>query len=244
MKTTCILLFFAFAAQMVFGQNNEDENIKKIIRAETDNYFKNDAEGWQSTWLHSDKISATYVSKDNYNTTSGWNNFGPDVMKYMQSNPAITLINLKNDSFKITNNGNMAWVEYKQIVTYKGRDSNITMPSDEYRVLVKENNDWKILSLISYNKRIIDATAPQEIENSLNTTGYNLMTANRLNDAIEVFKLNVKLHPKAWNPYDSLGEAYALAGKKKEAIENYEMSIKLNPKNDNGVKALQKLRTK
>ncbi|MEP6597228.1 MAG: tetratricopeptide repeat protein, partial [Ginsengibacter sp.] len=97
---------------------------------------------------------------------------------------------------------------------------------------------------IAHDQESFTSITPQSIENSLNTTGYNLINAHRLNDAIEVFRLNVKLHPKAWNPYDSLGEALALAGNKKEAIENYEKSVKLNPKNDNGIKALQKLRAR
>jgi len=112
------------------------------------------------------------------------------------------------------------------------------------RVLVKENGSWKILSLLSFDPASPNANSPQDIENSLNNTGYNLLNANRINDAIEVFRLNVKLHPNAWNPYDSLGEALALAGNKKEAIENYEKSIKLNPKNDNGKKAIEQLKSK
>ena len=78
----------------------------------------------------------------------------------------------------------------------------------------------------------------------MNNTGYNLLSANRINEAIEVFRLNVKLHPKAWNPHDSLGEALALAGNKKEAIEDYEKSVKLNPKNDNAKKAIERLKAK
>ena len=45
-----------------------------------------------------------------------------------------------------------------------------------------------------------------------------------------------------WNTYDSLGEAYMMAGNKKLAIENYEKSIKLNPKSESGKAALAKLK--
>ena len=81
----------------------------------------------------------------------------------------------------------------------------------------------------------------QAIETSLNITGYRLLTAKKVDDAIEVFLLNVKLFPNAWNTYDSLGEAYAAAGKKDLAIKNYERSIELNPQNDNGKKMLEQL---
>ncbi len=68
------------------------------------------------------------------------------------------------------------------------------------------------------------------------------MAQNKLNEAIEVLKLNVKLYPRSGNTFDSLGEAYALAGDKKLAIENYEKSIQLDPKNESGKAALAKLK--
>ena len=234
----------AFAVPIAFGQNTEDEGIKKVIRAETDAFYNRDADAWQNSWLHSAKISRTLVSNGSYSLVTGWDNYGQQMINFLKNNPKQASADIRNDSFSITSNGNMAWVEYKQITTTPGPDSNETFQSQEYRVLVKDNNEWKILSMITHFPTTFTSTSPQDIENSLNTTGYNLITAKRLNDAIEVFKLNVKLHPKAWNPYDSLGEAYALAGKKKEAIENYEKSVKLNPKNDNGIKALEKLRAK
>jgi cytochrome c-type biogenesis protein CcmH/NrfG len=50
------------------------------------------------------------------------------------------------------------------------------------------------------------------------------------------------MYPNSWNPYDSLGEAYATAGNKSLAIFNYEKSIKLNPKNDSGKNILAQLK--
>jgi tetratricopeptide (TPR) repeat protein len=46
----------------------------------------------------------------------------------------------------------------------------------------------------------------------------------------------------AWNLYDSLDEAYAVAGDLEKAIENYEKSVELNPENTNGIAALERLR--
>lgn len=81
-------------------------------------------------------------------------------------------------------------------------------------------------------------------EGQLNTLGYELMNGGKVNDAIEIFKLNVEQYPKSFNVYDSLGEGYMKAGNKKLAIKNYEKSLKLNPDNDNAKKMLQKLNSK
>jgi CubicO group peptidase (beta-lactamase class C family) len=78
-------------------------------------------------------------------------------------------------------------------------------------------------------------------EGSINSVGYQLMSAKKLPDAIQLFQLNVQLHPQSWNAYDSLGEGYMNDGKKQLAIENYKKSLELNPQNSNGKEMLKKL---
>jgi len=70
------------------------------------------------------------------------------------------------------------------------------------------------------------------------------LSAKRVKDAIEVFKLNVEEHPQSWNTYDSLGEAYVIDGNTELAIKNYERSLELNPENKNGIEQLKKLKGK
>jgi len=79
-------------------------------------------------------------------------------------------------------------------------------------------------------------------ENEINNFGYYLLEKDRVDDAIEVFKLNVELFPDAFNTYDSLGEAFMIKGDKELAIKNYEKSVELNPGNTNGIKMLKKLK--
>ncbi|MDP4281301.1 MAG: hypothetical protein Q8867_04050 [Bacteroidota bacterium] len=79
-------------------------------------------------------------------------------------------------------------------------------------------------------------------EEEMNALGYDFLRANKLKEAIEVFKLNVEAFPKSYNTYDSLGEAYAAAGEKNLAIKNYEKSLELNPDSKSGIEALKKLK--
>jgi tetratricopeptide (TPR) repeat protein len=62
-------------------------------------------------------------------------------------------------------------------------------------------------------------------ENDINTYGYQLLGQKKVDEAIEVFRKNVKDHPKSWNGYDSLGEAYALKGDKRQAVANYSKAL-------------------
>jgi len=81
-------------------------------------------------------------------------------------------------------------------------------------------------------------------EGQINNLGYYFFRRGRTQEAIETFKLYVKMYPKSWNAYDSLGEAYLKAGNKSLAIQNYQKSIKLNPKNTQGMKVLQRIQNK
>ncbi|MCL4811912.1 MAG: serine hydrolase [Vicinamibacteraceae bacterium] len=75
-------------------------------------------------------------------------------------------------------------------------------------------------------------------ERFLNELGYELMRGGRLDDAIEILKLNVEAFPGQSNPYDSLGEAYMKAGQNELAIKNYAKSLELNPANRHAVEQL------
>ncbi len=63
----------------------------------------------------------------------------------------------------------------------------------------------------------------------LNQFGYNLIRENKLEWAVEIFKLNANRFPSDPNVYDSLGEAYSLTGNKTAAIENYSKALELTP---------------
>ncbi|MBN1407947.1 MAG: serine hydrolase [Calditrichaceae bacterium] len=78
----------------------------------------------------------------------------------------------------------------------------------------------------------------------LNQVGYDLLHENLFEEAIQIFKLNVKRYPKLANPYDSLGEAYMKAGENELAVENYSKSLELDPTNQNAINIIAKLMEK
>jgi pimeloyl-ACP methyl ester carboxylesterase/predicted alpha/beta superfamily hydrolase len=81
-------------------------------------------------------------------------------------------------------------------------------------------------------------------ENEFNALGYRLMGTEKISEAIEIFKLNVELHPESANVYDSLGEAYMNSGDVKNAINSYKKALELNPDNNNAKEMLKKLEKK
>lgn len=64
---------------------------------------------------------------------------------------------------------------------------------------------------------------PEELVNQI---GYQLLRADRVQEAIEVFRKNVENYPKSANVYDSLAEAFEKNGQLKQAAEYYEKAYK------------------
>ena len=81
-------------------------------------------------------------------------------------------------------------------------------------------------------------------EGALNRLGYKYMGEDELGIALELFKLNVEMFPKASNPYDSLGEAQLKKGDTISSIKNYTKSLELNPANENAKDVLKSLNVK
>jgi CubicO group peptidase (beta-lactamase class C family) len=88
-------------------------------------------------------------------------------------------------------------------------------------------------------KREFDADAFSE--DTLNDLGYRLLRTGRTEQAISVFELNVSEYPQASNPYDSLGEAYLVAGMLERALLNYRVAVDLDPENDSAKAMIARL---
>jgi tetratricopeptide (TPR) repeat protein len=78
-------------------------------------------------------------------------------------------------------------------------------------------------------------------ESELNELGYALLRQKKIDEAIDIFRLNVDSFPQSANGYDSLAEAFMIRGDRDAAIVNYKKSLELDPRNSNAVENLKKL---
>lgn len=79
-------------------------------------------------------------------------------------------------------------------------------------------------------------------EGQLNTYGYNLLASGAKEEALTIFKLNVKRNPGSWNAYDSLAETQLASGDTKNGLANYEVALSKAP--DNQKKRIQNIISK
>lgn len=81
-------------------------------------------------------------------------------------------------------------------------------------------------------------------EGKLNGWAWGLVTANHLPEAVEIFKLNVSLHPDSSAAYENLGEAYEKSEQRDLAIDNYKKSTEKNPQNEYAERKLKEIQEK
>ena len=78
-------------------------------------------------------------------------------------------------------------------------------------------------------------------EDQLNALGYLYLGRGDVGAAVRLFELNVEMYPEAWNPHDSLGEAYLAAGDRDRAVASYRRALTLNPGSESSIDALDRL---
>lgn len=91
--------------------------------------------------------------------------------------------------------------------------------------------------LIIQKKDSLDRTIR---ERTFNNLGYRAIREKNYKKAIELFKINTKLHPNSSNTYDSLGEAYWYLKDSAKAKESFKKALSINPENRRAIRFIKK----
>ncbi len=163
--------------------------------------------------------------------------FSTIILRYTDDNNCIILLNNFSSGNPEELGTNISGILYNQ--KYDFPKMSLT------EVLYKTLNEKGLSeALVEFNRLKDNKNDYYVGESEINQLGYNLLAENKVEEAIEVFKLNVEVFPNSSNVYDSLGEAYLKNGNTDLAILNYKKSVELNPKNVSGMETLQKLQNK
>jgi len=109
-------------------------------------------------------------------------------------------------------------------------------------LLLMKTFDEKGIEALSALFRELSQASPRTVnENILNNLAYQKFGREQTAAALEIFRLNVALHPDYANGYDSLGEAYVRAGDRENAIRAYQKALELDPSLKSAKEALGKL---
>lgn len=106
---------------------------------------------------------------------------------------------------------------------YKKLEDSVQVPST---YLKNEQYTKALEGYLAIQKE--DSTSVFIKENGFNRLGYNKLREEKYKEAIEIFKINVALHPESDNVYDSLADAYVKNGDSLEAYNNYKKALQYN----------------
>ncbi|WP_298421144.1 beta-lactamase family protein [uncultured Kordia sp.] len=141
-------------------------------------------------------------------------------------NPENTTLNLL---FKNSRTG-VITSTFTKVNTYKKEPIEFLLEGDFDKAL----NAYRI-------KKEQDSTYLAITEDYLNDIGYDFFHADRMELALNTFKVNMILYPDGFRVYDSYAEACEKAGEIDLAIKNYAKSLELNPKNNRTSHKLKEL---
>ncbi|BDD04573.1 serine hydrolase [Aureibacter tunicatorum] len=124
-------------------------------------------------------------------------------------------------------------------------DKEIKYPQKSiYRAIRNESMNNIELGLKKYNDIKNKDSNLYAFDNpsELNKLGYDLIGANKIQDALKVFDLAIREFPENSNLYDSYGEAFYLDKQFEASLENYQKSLELDPKNKNAEEMIEKIK--
>lgn len=124
----------------------------------------------------------------------------------------------------------------EQQFNYRKLDDDEYLPGEYFK---QKEFDKARLGFLAIKEK--DSTDPIIEEARINRWGYNELGNNRIENAIEIFKINVALYPKSSNVYDSLGEALLKDGDTVNSILNYKKSLELDSGNRRAKQIVEQL---
>jgi tetratricopeptide (TPR) repeat protein len=241
LPTAAAILVLLGGAPSLLAQDAEVDAVKRVIREETESYYRRDADAWMSTWINDSTAIRTFITGGSYSVALGWEKFGPGTVASIRRDPTPQPVRIDRSNYVVRIDGALAWAEYDERTTR--RSDSVPLLARQQRTLIKRNGAWRILSGGSFVESSF-GTFPGAIESRLDAVGRDLTGAANHRDAIRVLALNAQMHPRSAVAHNSLGEAYAAAGDTTLARRSYETALAIDPRNMASKAALARLRAK
>jgi hypothetical protein len=117
-----------------------------------------------------------------------------------------------------------------------------TAPSIAGRVeAAVQHGDTLVAARLLAEARADVANRFRSPEADVNALGYRLLNAQRVREAIAVFRLNTREFPRSANVWDSLGEALIVAGQREAGVAAYRRALEIDPQFRSSQDALRRL---
>jgi hypothetical protein len=130
------------------AQHPESAEVARVIREETESYYRRDTAAWKGTWVQDSTAIRTFITSGSYSVALGWDKFGPGTVESMRRDPAPQAARVDRSNYVSRIDGALAWAEYDER-TITPTDS-VPLLARQNRILVKRDGRWRILSAGSF----------------------------------------------------------------------------------------------
>ena len=204
---------------------------KLVSRKSRDEMFTPDKKEYGYGWRIGKKFDRP--TTEHSGSSNGFSTF---ILRFPSEH--VTVIVLSNsDSTSATKTAyNLAAIMFGEAVSH---------PKPQLRVVMTATllKDGLPAALQQYRElRRAQSKAYDMSDEVLIDVGYDLLDNNRVDDAIEVFKLGLEFASQSSDFHDSLGHAYIAKGDLDLAIQSFENVLEIEPNSEHGASMLKDLR--
>ncbi len=144
MKTSVLVAALLLSTVLHSLAQADNDAIKRVLRSETEGFFKRDKAEWSNAWAHEPYIHfAANLYGGDFMLIKGWDKLEKQFASQFKSSKVSDKVTVQNANYTIHQNGNMAFVAYDQTLI----DSHGKTTSKESRTLEKLNGQWKIINV-------------------------------------------------------------------------------------------------
>jgi len=120
-------------------------------------------------------------------------------------------------------------LEVQCITCHRGATRPLMLEDTLGTVLARLGPDSTVATYDRLKQRYTGRFAYDFGQRSLNTLAARLIEQNRLPEARQMLELNIREHPDAWDPHDTLARILETLGEKDLAVEHYRRVLALFP---------------
>ncbi len=144
MKTYAMVIAILLSSLSQGLAQADHDAIKRVLRSETEGFFKRDKAVWANAWAHAPYVHfAANLYGGDFMLIEGWDKLEKQFASQFKSTKGMNNVTVQNSNYTIHQNGNMAFVAYDQTLL----DSHGKTTSKESRVVEKINGQWKIINV-------------------------------------------------------------------------------------------------
>src|SRR3982751_4613078 len=108
------LLAVVGTCQPLTAQNAETDEVKRVIREETESYYRRDADAWRATWVQDSSAIRTFITSTSYSVALGWDKFGPGMVESIRKDSKPQVVQIDRSNYVVRIDGALAWAEYDE----------------------------------------------------------------------------------------------------------------------------------